>query len=321
MPIPPQFLRIGVVTDASWANAKDHQQLENSTKDEWEEQEGYWVRHHRAERRVLFHPGAAEGPDLHSLMSTRRTIKDDGTILEDCWTRGDSIREWDGTTWTGKTFFPKLPEGQVLEHQEINETFLKLMNCSSQGGYIMMFYDKRLETEDQPHMISVTAWRSTRLKRKTVNTLSAECQALIAGIGQVHWHRFLLLEVSGNNMTDQDWEQKLSTIPYVAGVDSKSLYDCMNRLVCTYAQVEDKRTAIDVAILKDDLQKTGGHLRWIEGDNMIADSLTKKMNNSFLKSICNSGKWTLSRKGHHKLCQDHDVLMIAVHKPHKVVAV
>lgn len=29
-----------------------------------------------------------------------------------------------------------------LEHGGINETFLKLMNCSSQGGYVMMFYDK-----------------------------------------------------------------------------------------------------------------------------------------------------------------------------------
>ena len=321
MPIPPQFLRIGVVTDASWANAKDHRQLEVSANDEWEEQDGYWIRHHRTARRTLFHPGASEGPDLHSLMTTRRTVKGNGETLEDNWTKGDSIREWDGSAWIGKTYFPKLPDGEVLEPQEINETFLKLMNCSSQGGYIMMFYDKRLETEDRPHMVSITAWRSTRLKRKTVNTLSAECQALIAGIGQVHWHRFLLLEVTGSNMTDQDWEHRLAAIPYVAVVDSKSLYDCMNRLVCTYAQVEDKRTAIDVAILKDDLQKTGGHLRWIEGDNMIADSLTKKMNNSFLRSICNSGKWTLSKAGHHKLCQEHDVLMIAIHKPHKVVAV
>ena len=88
--------------------------------------------------------------------------------------------------------------------------------------------------------------------------VSAECQSLIAGIGQVHWHRYLLLEVTGADMTEKDWEHRLATVPYVAVVDSKSLYDCMNRLVCTYAQVEDKRTAIDVAILKDDLQKTGG---------------------------------------------------------------
>lgn len=123
-----------------------------------------------------------------------------------------------------------------------------------------MFYDKRLETEPSQHMISVTSWKSTRLKRKTVNTLSAECQSLIPGIGQIHWHRFPLLELLGGDMNHQEWEKRLASIPFVAVVDSRSLHDCLNKLVCTYRQVEDKRTAIDVAILKDDLYKTGGHL-------------------------------------------------------------
>lgn len=109
-------------------------------------------------------------------------------------------------------------------------------------------------------MISVTSWKSTRLKRKTVNTLSAECQSLIPGIGQIHWHRFPLLELLGGDMNHQEWEKRLASIPFVAVVDSRSLHDCLNKLVCTYRQVEDKRTAIDVAILKDDLYKTGGHL-------------------------------------------------------------
>ena len=86
-----------------------------------------------------------------------------------------------------------------------------------------------------------------------MNTLSAECQALIQGIGQIHWHRYLLLELMGVPISTTDWERHLASIPYVSVVDSRSLYDCINKLVCTYAQVEDKRTAIDVAILKDDL--------------------------------------------------------------------
>ena len=32
-------------------------------------------------------------------------------ILEDDWTKGDSIRELDGDTWTGKTYVSKLPDG------------------------------------------------------------------------------------------------------------------------------------------------------------------------------------------------------------------
>ena len=157
--------------------------------------------------------------------------------------------------------FAKQPPGQELEHTKINDVFLKLLSTSSQGGYVVIFYDKQLETETTPQMVSVTSWKSTKLKRKTVNTLSAECQSMIMGIGNIHWDRFLLLELLGHDMKKQEWESKLAEIPFVSVVDSKSLFDCLNKLICTYAQIEDKRTAIDVAILKDDLCKTGGHVR------------------------------------------------------------
>ena len=178
----------------------------------------------------------------------------------------------------------------------------------------MMFYDKRLELEKQPHMVSVTSWKSTRLKRKTVNTLSAECQSLVTGIGQIHWHRFLLLEILGEDMSGQEWEKKLAAIPYVSVVDSRSLYDCMNKLVCTFSQVEDKRTAIDIAILKDDLYKTGGNLRWVAGSNMVADPMTKRMNSSFLRKICNEGFWSLSEAGHQRQCLENDVLLVMLYQ-------
>ena len=175
-----------------------------------------------------------------------------------------------------------------------------------------IFYDKELETSDRPRMVTVTSWKSTRLKRKTVNTLSAECQSLIHGVGYVHWHRFILLEILGTDMSGQEWERKLTEIPYVAVVDSKSLYDCISKLVCTFSQVEDKRTAIDIAILKDDLARTGGHLRWVAGGNMITDPLTKKMNASFLRSVCDKGCWTLSSQGHEQLRNESEILLVMV---------
>eukprot|EP00435_Cladocopium_sp_Y103_P040911 s2194_g11.t1 len=46
MPIKPENLRIGVATDASWANSKDKNKLEENSKDFWEEKPTYWIRHH-----------------------------------------------------------------------------------------------------------------------------------------------------------------------------------------------------------------------------------------------------------------------------------
>ena len=317
MPIPVQRIRVGVATDASWGNSRDKEQLEDGKEDFWEETDAFWIRHHLTARRTLFHPGAHHGPELQGLLPTRKTIADDGESLEDQWTTSESIRTWKNDTWTGKTFFAKQPPGQELEHTKINDMFLKLLNTSSQGGYIILFYDKNLETEAKPQMVSVTSWKSTKLKRKTVNTLSAECQSMIMGIGNIHWHRFLLLELLGHDMKEQEWENKLAEIPFVSVVDSKSLFDCLNKLICTYAQIEDKRTAIDVAILKDDLCRTGGHVRWVEGTNMISDCLTKRMKGDFLRKNCNSGFWTLHADGHQQMVQEHDVLMISVHKPLK----
>ena len=45
MPILPQNLRVGVATDASWANAKDRDRLEDHKDDFWEETESFWIRH------------------------------------------------------------------------------------------------------------------------------------------------------------------------------------------------------------------------------------------------------------------------------------
>ena len=183
----------------------------------------------------------------------------------------------------------------------------------------MLFYDKNLETEANLQMVLVTSWKPTKLKRKTVSTLSAECQSLTMGIGNIHWHRFLLLELLGHDMTEKAWENKLAEIPFVPVVDPKSLFDCLNKLICTYAQIEDKRTAIDVdvAILKDDLCRTGGHVRWVEGTNMISACLPKRMKGDFLRKIRKSGYWTLHANGHQQMVQEHNVLMNSVHKPLK----
>ena len=311
MPIPPQNLRVGVATDASWANSKMQSFLEEDSPDVWEELPDRWVRRHVKPRRVLFHPASAHGPDLHGLLPGRWTRSSTGVDLRDQWNEKDSIRTWQDEEWLGTTTFFKQPPGQELSSADVNETFLQLLNCNSQGGFVMLFYDKRLETEETPHAVSVTAWKSTKLKRKTVNTLSAECQSLIHGVGHVHWHRYLLVEVLNPPHTPEDWESRLASVPYVAVVDSKSLFDCLNKLVCTYSQVDDKRTAIDVAILKDEMHKSGGHIRWVEGKNMIADPLTNRMNSDFLRSVCNTGRWALSSTGHDEI-QEHGIMVLGI---------
>ena len=75
---------------------------------------------------------------------------------------------------------------------------------------------------------------------------------MLQGIGNLHWHHFLMAEI-----TDKD------------------LSDTINKCRNTSAHIDDKRTAIDLTILKGDLEKTGGQARWVGGTNMVSDSLSK----------------------------------------------
>ena len=191
-------------------------------------------------------------------------------------------------------------KSEIVEEclKPINERFLQLARRSSQGGYILIYYDAALEVSNSAEMITIAGWKSYKIKRCTVNTLSAECQSMLQGIGCVHWHRFLMAEVFGIQLSLDHWEREICRTPFIAVTDSKSLYDTATKCRNVSAHIDDKRTAIDLSILKRDLQLTRGQVRWVAGVNMISDSLTKRMSASFLRKVMQSGRWSLSEAGH-----------------------
>ena len=113
--------------------------------------------------------------------------------MTDNWDDKEAIREKHNEPWTGTTTFLKT-EIEEETRKPINERFLQLARKHSQGGYLLIYYDDKLETTDDMANITIASWKSYKLKRCTVNTLSAECQSMLQGIGNLHWHRFLLAE-------------------------------------------------------------------------------------------------------------------------------
>ena len=303
-PIPLQFLRIGTVTDASWGNARQGE-LEQGSLDFWEERADCWVRHHRQPRTMLFHPGGAgDGPDLLDIGPHRATYSD-GERHDDEWNTASSFGTWGDSLWTGQTVFSKA----TRDHKKVNEKFLQRTKVGSQAGYLIFFYDQRLETEEKGHFISLVDWKSFRVKRNTVNTLSAECQALVSGVGAIYWQRFLLQESRGHSLSLSNWAEVLGQVPFIAVTDSKSLYDTLVKLGNAGSRIEDKRTAIDVTLLRGDMSSTRGQVRWVPEEYMIADSLTKRMSAEMLKRIMRFGKWSLSREGCIELRQNQLLML------------
>ena len=308
--IPIERLRVGVITDASWGNSSAGP-AEANDKDTWEETSTSWIRHHVQSRRTLFHPGSApRGPDLHEIDQTRSTKATWGS-LQDSWNHPDAIRVHGSTPWTGMTTFMKQAYQQEMQ-KPICERFLQFGRTGSQGGYLLFFYDAEMEHSREPRPITIAAWKSYRLKRCTVNTLSAETQSMLQGVGQVHWHRAMLYELFYNLLTLNGWENEISELPFVAITDSKSLYDTVTKCRNSSSHVDDKRTAIDLSILKRDLVATQGQVRWVEGRNMLSDPLTKKMGSSFLRNVMTRGLWSLHEHGHQAISELHTLLSTKV---------
>ena len=79
--------------------------------------------------------------------------------------------------------------------------------------------------------------------------------------------------------------------PEVLVLDSKTGYDVLNSI----NNGEDKRLAIDIAILKEALYEpeTNRWIRWVPGLTMPSDGLTKEYGNPVRDQVMRGGPWSL----------------------------
>ena len=57
---------------------------------------------------------------------------------------------------------------------------------------------------------------------------------------------------------------------------------------------EDKRTAVDIASLRADLEdESNTQLKWVPGEVQVADDLTKMNGNGMLSKVMQGGEWCL----------------------------
>ena len=82
--------------------------------------------------------------------------------------------------------------------------------------------------------------------------------------------------------------------PCLVVTDCKSLYDHVQSQ--SAPTVDDRRTALDIVILKESLSKTLGSLRWAPTQYMLADSLTKESADAFdlLRGCLRQGLYQIS---------------------------
>ena len=140
----------------------------------------------------------------------------------------------------------------------------------AQAGYVVMFADMALLAGlAAPVVASASA---------------AEATGLSEAIAQGDWVRALWSEmVLGLRL--REWREQENVPPLISFMDSKGNYDHLHNE--TIGPSEDRRSAIDLASIREDLSRPQIFLRWVDGKAQVADALTKLHGaGDLLRAVC-----------------------------------
>ena len=202
---------------------------------------------------------------------------------------------------------------------------------SHQGMIIMAAHSDIGENKSSP--ISPLVWHSKKIQRVAVSTLSAEAMALAGSVDILSWVRLYWAWINDVQLQWKDTDQTLLKLPpafsalppkeddsdspqqtfshenqkllkhlpkEASGIlttDCKSLYDLISRTAPPSCQ--EFRTQLQAKLIKEHLE-TGIKIRWVPSQAQLADSLTKMMDNTILR--------TCLQKGWYALHDEHEVL-------------
>ena len=155
-----------------------------------------------------------------------------------------------------------------------------------QGAWVILASD-RMPSASQKTKVSVLSWRSSKLKRRVSSTLAGEALSFSQALAEVEWLQLMIRDVLHGDVCKEDWRK--SIVPFVAVLkeecelkerlrqchvtDAKSLYDAITKE--SIGSRQDRRTAVEIAIILDALRRSGSTVRWTPHPRMIADVLTK----------------------------------------------
>ena len=148
------------------------------------------------------------------------------------------------------------------------------LGTHTQAGYIVGFTHSDLQ-EGLECDWTPACWRSYRMPRAVSSTLAAESQAMSTATGTVEWLSLLLSELLDGPLDVRRCRERLQNRRPIFVTDCKSLYDHLHSPSSPTA-IADRRTSIDVVIIRESAKLLQAHVRWVPTDRMLADDgLTK----------------------------------------------
>jgi hypothetical protein len=169
-------------------------------------------------------------------------------------------------------------------------------NTKPQQAYLNFVAEPSILTSRAPanlgtlHRVNLVDWKSARTKRVVRSSFAGEAFAMASGLENALWLRGILAELRGINPRRK--EEVDACAPIVGVTDCKGLFDACRG---TKIQAQDKRVALEIAMIRDDLTRNAD-LAWVPTGQMVADGLTKAAAPEvydYLRTVVESGRWTL----------------------------
>eukprot|EP00435_Cladocopium_sp_Y103_P008686 s1575_g2.t1 len=168
-------------------------------------------------------------------------------------------------------------------------SFAGMPRGRSQGGCVVaMAHPKILDGQAQ---IAILMWHSGLLKRVVRSSLAAEISQAATAMEEGDFCRALLAEMSQKSFSLSGWLPAVSIWQLILVLDLRTGYDLLNGT----ALGEDKRLAIDIASMRQALHEDGASrlVRWVPGEELISDDLTKLNGNGKLMQVLSTARWAL----------------------------
>ena len=168
-------------------------------------------------------------------------------------------------------------------------SFAGMPRGRSQGGCVLAMANPNIL--DGEAKVAVISWHSGLLKRVVRSSLAAEISQAALTLEEADFCRALMAEMTQKSFTLTGWTSSAATWQLILVLDSRTGYDLLNGT----ALGEDKRLAIDIAAMKQALYEDGASrmVRWVPGEELISDDLTKLAGNGKLATVLSRATWAL----------------------------
>eukprot|EP00439_Symbiodinium_sp_Y106_P072076 s130_g13.t1 len=152
-----------------------------------------------------------------------------------------------------------------------------------------------LATQSRPDLSTQVSFSQQSFPEPLV---SDAAQAMSTATGMLEWILLLLSEALDGPCNLRNCWQYASQRCSMALTDCKSLFDHL--VSKSSPTLDDKRTALDVVIVRESLGRVNANLRWIPTDRMIADALTKETVEAIdlLRACLRTGQYQISDEQH-----------------------